>query len=104
TGMAQALGLALEVLAADGVHTVAFEDPGGGTAGTDLAGMAAVPVPVDGDGLDVAALRRTRARAVLVTPAHQWPTGVVLAGYRRQELIAWARERRGVIVEDDYDA
>ncbi|MET8159510.1 PLP-dependent aminotransferase family protein [Sphaerisporangium sp. NPDC005289] len=107
TGMAQALGLVLRVLAGDGVDTLAFEDPGAGVSTTEqavAAGMAAVPVPVDADGLDVAALDRTPARAVLVTPAHQWPTGVVLAGHRRQELIAWARRRDGVIVEDDYDA
>jgi GntR family transcriptional regulator/MocR family aminotransferase len=61
-------------------------------------------VPVDAAGLDVAALEATDARAVLVTPAHQWPTGVVLSGPRRQELIAWARRRRGFIIEDDYDA
>jgi GntR family transcriptional regulator / MocR family aminotransferase len=106
-GMAQALALVLHALATDGVEAVAFENPGPGTSTARLAataGMAAVPVPVDEDGIDVAALDRSGARAVLVTPAHQWPTGVVLAGHRRQELIAWARRRGGVIVEDDYDA
>jgi GntR family transcriptional regulator / MocR family aminotransferase len=63
-----------------------------------------VPVPFDEDGLDVDALDDSGARAVLVTPAHQWPTGVVLAGHRRQELLAWARRRDGVVIEDDYDA
>jgi GntR family transcriptional regulator / MocR family aminotransferase len=107
TGMAQALGLALRALAANGVDTLAFEDPGAIGSTTEqatAAGMAAVPVPVDEDGLDVEALERSGARAVLVTPAHQWPTGVVLAGHRRQELIAWARRCAGVIIEDDYDA
>jgi aspartate/methionine/tyrosine aminotransferase len=41
---------------------------------------------------------------VLVTPAHQRPTGVVLAGHRRQQLIAWACHRDGIIIEADYDA
>jgi GntR family transcriptional regulator/MocR family aminotransferase len=107
SGMAQALGLALRVLAAEGIAVLAFEDPGAGNSTTEqaiAAGMTAVPVPVDNDGLDVAALERSGARAVLVTPAHQWPTGVVLAGHRRQELIAWARRCGGVILEDDYDA
>jgi GntR family transcriptional regulator/MocR family aminotransferase len=107
-GMAQALGLVLRALAAtDGIGTVAFEDPGPAGSTTEqaaAAGLTALPVPVDGDGLDVAALERGGARAVLVTPAHQWPTGVVLAGHRRQELIAWARRRGGVILEDDNDA
>lgn len=94
-GMQQALNLVVDVLKTGGV---AFEDPGSG------AGPATVPVPVDADGIDVTALRRTGARAALVTPAHQWPTGVVLSGPRRLELITWAREHDGVIIEDDYDA
>jgi GntR family transcriptional regulator / MocR family aminotransferase len=63
-----------------------------------------LPVAVDRDGLDVGELAQSGARAVLVTPAHQWPTGVVLAGHRRQQLIAWARQRDAIIIEDDYDA
>jgi GntR family transcriptional regulator/MocR family aminotransferase len=107
TGMAQALGLVLRTLADRGVDTLAFEDPGAVNSTTEqanAAGMAAVPVPVDDDGLDVTALEHSGARAVLVTPAHQWPTGAVLAGHRRQELIAWARRHDAVIIEDDYDA
>ena len=107
TGMAQALGLVLRALAAEGIATLAVEDPGAFRSTTEqanAAGMATVAVPVDEDGLDVAALERSGARAVLVTPAHQWPTGVVLVGHRRRELIAWAQRRDGVIVEDDYDA
>jgi GntR family transcriptional regulator/MocR family aminotransferase len=106
-GMAQATTLVLRTLADEGVSTLAFEDPGAGVSTTEVAeaaGLSAVPVRVDADGIDVPALRRTAARAVLVTPAHQWPTGVVLSGPRRQELIAWARERDAVILEDDYDA
>jgi GntR family transcriptional regulator/MocR family aminotransferase len=106
-GMAQAMTLVLRTLAGNGVGTLAFEDPGPGTSTTaaaTAAGLAAVPVPVDEDGIDVDALRHTGARAVLVTPAHQWPTGVVLAGPRRQALVAWARDRDAVILEDDYDA
>src|SRR5262245_39636420 len=107
TGMAQALGLALRALAADGIGTLAFEDPGAPGSTTEqavAAGMTAVAVPVDVDGLDVDALERSGARAVLVTPAHQWPTGVVLAGHRRLALIDWARRHDAVILEDDYDA
>ncbi len=106
-GMQQALGLVVGALAAAGVRSLAFEDPGSGANVTDLtaaAGMSAVPVTVDESGLDVEALAGTGAGAVFVTPAHQWPTGVVLTGPRRQALIAWARATGGVIVEDDYDA
>ncbi|MFD0687670.1 MocR-like pyridoxine biosynthesis transcription factor PdxR [Actinomadura fibrosa] len=108
TGFAQGLNIVLRVLARRGVGTVAFEDPGYGDGATmeaaARAGIDAVPVPVDEDGVDVAALAATRARAVVVTPAHQWPTGVVLAPERRRALAGWARDRDAVIVEDDYDA
>jgi GntR family transcriptional regulator/MocR family aminotransferase len=52
----------------------------------------------------VTELRRSGARAVLVTPAHQCPTGAVLSPARRHQLVDWAREVDGVILEDDYDA
>ncbi|MEK8225513.1 PLP-dependent aminotransferase family protein [Oerskovia sp. M15] len=72
------------------------------------AGLTPVPVPVDEDGIDVGALlaaaHRTGARAVLVTPAHQFPTGAVLSPARREALVRWAREVDGLVVEDDYDA
>jgi GntR family transcriptional regulator/MocR family aminotransferase len=107
SGMQQGLGLVLRALAARGVGLVAFEDPGAVTvmpAIAALAGVATVPVPVDELGVDVAALEASGAGAVLVTPAHQWPTGVVLAPGRRLELIDWANRRGAVIIEDDYDA
>ncbi|MFB9331476.1 MocR-like pyridoxine biosynthesis transcription factor PdxR, partial [Actinoplanes octamycinicus] len=99
TGMRQSLHLVVETLSAAGSGALAVEHPG-----SAMPGMATVPIPVDDDGLDVAALRRTELTAVVVSPAHQWPTGVVLTGPRRLDLIAWARERDGIIVEDDYDA
>ncbi|MFB0620382.1 PLP-dependent aminotransferase family protein [Streptomyces sp. AGS-58] len=106
-GYAQGLGLALRTLADAGVRTVAFEDPGSPatvTAAAGAAGLRAVPVPVDEHGIDVRALAATDARAVLVTPAHQWPTGVALAPERRLALIEWARHRDAFVLEDDYDA
>ncbi|MEV0200906.1 PLP-dependent aminotransferase family protein [Nonomuraea sp. NPDC050691] len=68
------------------------------------AGADLLPVPVDERGLDVAALRDRPARAVLVTPAHQYPTGVVLSPARRAALVEWAREADAIVLEDDYDA
>jgi GntR family transcriptional regulator/MocR family aminotransferase len=103
-GMAQGLSLVLRVLQ-PGV--VACEDPGAiATARSAAAasGSTVVPVRVDDLGLDVSALARTAARAVIVTPAHQWPTGVVLAPERRHALLAWARDRGAMVLEDDYDA
>ncbi|WP_406473137.1 PLP-dependent aminotransferase family protein [Streptomyces sp. NBC_01615] len=107
SGYAQGLGLALRSLARSGVRVLAYEDPGGpatATAAAEAVGLTAVPVPVDDDGIDVRALDATGARAVIVTPAHQWPTGVVLAPDRRLALIEWAMRRDAYVIEDDYDA
>ncbi|GIJ48892.1 GntR family transcriptional regulator [Virgisporangium aliadipatigenens] len=106
SGYQQGLYLTLHALAERGLRTVAVEDPGDAECRVLAAavGLDAVPVPVDDDGIDVSALDATGARAVIVTPAHQSPTGVVLTPARRRALIAWAGARDGVIVEDDYDA
>ncbi len=107
TGFCQGLNLVLRVLAGTGVRAVGFEDPGyDDTSRTAAAwaGVDMVPVPVDEYGIDVAALDASRAQAVVVTPAHQWPTGVVLAPDRRRQLIEWADRRQAMIIEDDYDA
>jgi GntR family transcriptional regulator/MocR family aminotransferase len=107
TGFAQGLNLVLRALARNGVRQVALEDPGyadTAPATAALTGVEAIRVPVDESGVDVAALARTPARAVVLTPAHQWPTGVVLAPQRRLELVAWAVSRDATIIEDDYDA
>ncbi|MER5428579.1 PLP-dependent aminotransferase family protein [Streptomyces sp. NPDC002588] len=104
-GVAQALGLLAQILRADGIRRIAVEDPGslGARQQLEYGGHAIVPVPVDAGGLDVGALRASGARAVLLTPAHQFPTGVVLDGERRRRLLGWAAEG-GVVIEDDYDA
>jgi GntR family transcriptional regulator / MocR family aminotransferase len=82
------------------------EDPGYSLTRQALiaAGVKAHPVPVDAQGIDVAAGIRSapKARAVFVTPSHQFPTGVVLAMARRLELLDWARKTNAWIVEDDY--
>ena len=71
------------------------------------AGATLAPIPVDADGLDVDALTRlasrTPLRAIYVTPHHQYPTTVTLKAARRLALLAWARQARIAIVEDDYD-
>ncbi|TDC61473.1 PLP-dependent aminotransferase family protein [Actinomadura sp. GC306] len=105
-GVAHGLSALLRVLGAGGHTSLAVEDPTSDRQlpMLDASGLRTVRVPVDAEGIDVGALARTRARAVLVTPAHQYPTGVVLSPARRAELIAWARDVDGLILEDDYDA
>ncbi|KUO09747.1 PLP-dependent aminotransferase family protein [Streptomyces sp. DSM 15324] len=104
-GVAQALGLLGRLLRDEGIRRIAVEDPGslGARQQLEYGGHCLVPVPVDEGGLDVDALRACGARAVLLTPAHQFPTGVVLDGERRRDLLGWAADG-GVVIEDDYDA
>jgi GntR family transcriptional regulator / MocR family aminotransferase len=104
-GVAQALGLIAQVLGRQGLTEVAVEDPGSLGARQHLQywGMKTPPIPVDADGLRVDQLREQGAPAVLLTPAHQFPTGVVLDGERRRELMHWGGAG-GLIIEDDYDA
>ncbi|MGE3912665.1 MAG: PLP-dependent aminotransferase family protein [Chloroflexota bacterium] len=88
----------------------ALEDPGYAGAALTLRahGMSVQPVPVDEDGLDVAALRSPddpqAPRLVYVTPSHQFPTGATLSLPRRLRLLEWAARRGALIVEDDYDS
>jgi GntR family transcriptional regulator / MocR family aminotransferase len=111
TGFAQGLNLVLRALAESGVRCAAFEDPGYTSAditqtmravGAD--GLRGIPVPVDESGVDVAALAASGAQAVVLTPAHQSPTGVVLTAQRRHALVDWACDNDAFIVEDDYDS
>jgi len=101
-GATQGLALLGRALAHRGTRAIAVEDPGfpPHRAVLAYAGMQVQGVPVDEQGLDVAALEAT---VVLSTPAHQCPTGVALSPARRGALIAWARAG-GLVVEDDYDA
>src|SRR5579859_2859498 len=112
TGFAQGINLVLRALAREGsVTCVAFEDPGYGSAQADetvravlAMGLRVTYVPVDGQGLVVSELAGSGAQAVVVTPAHQSPTGVVLSASRRHALTAWARHGGGCVIEDDYDS
>ncbi|MDH6136294.1 GntR family transcriptional regulator/MocR family aminotransferase [Kitasatospora sp. MAA4] len=67
------------------------------------AGPATVPLPVDEDGARTDLLARSGAGAVLLTPAHQFPTGALLHPARRAAAVDWARETGGLVIEDDYD-
>ncbi|MBM7662994.1 GntR family transcriptional regulator/MocR family aminotransferase [Bacillus mesophilus] len=60
-------------------------------------------IPLDQDGLIVKKLIESRASVTYVTPSHQFPTGMVMPIARRLELLKWATETNGYIIEDDYD-
>ena len=102
------LASALDLLV-EGTPRVAVEDPGYPSARRVLQRRGAlriVPVPVDADGIDVAALAalRPRPHAVMVTPSHQYPLGGRLPVAARLALLDWAEASGALIVEDDYDS
>ncbi|MEZ0069547.1 GntR family transcriptional regulator/MocR family aminotransferase [Streptacidiphilus sp. MAP12-20] len=102
SGYVQALGLLARVLPPG---AFAMEDPGlpFHREVARFAGREVVPLPVDRLGADPSSLAGSDVAAAVVTPAHQYPTGVTLPPERRRALIAWARDASGVVVEDDYD-
>jgi GntR family transcriptional regulator / MocR family aminotransferase len=104
-GTHAAMGFLAETFAALGIDTIATENPTLPFLRPALgaSGLHVVPVPVDQSGLVVEALSQTGARAVLVTPAHQYPMGVPMSPERRAELVGWARANDAWIIEDDYD-
>jgi GntR family transcriptional regulator/MocR family aminotransferase len=105
-GFSQGLALVCSVLRNSGARRLAVEDPShpGSRATVVAAGLELVGVPVDEEGLMVDRLDGTGADAVLVTSAHQFPTGVVLTPDRRAALVEWAHRRGALVIEDDYDA
>jgi GntR family transcriptional regulator/MocR family aminotransferase len=106
-GGQQALDLTARLLLDPG-DAVWIEEPGfpGLRGALTAAGARLIPVPIDGEGLDVAAGRRLApdARLAAVTPSHQYPLGVTMSLARRLALLDWAREGGAWILEDDYDS
>ncbi|MGH3169009.1 MAG: PLP-dependent aminotransferase family protein [Trebonia sp.] len=117
-GFSQGLAVLCRVLARRGVRRIAVEDPcfRMHRAIIGATGLDVVPVPVSlhgrsqglsqglSHGLEVSRLAALNVGAVLLSPAHSYPSGAVLAADRRVALLAWARETGGLVIEDDYDA
>src|SRR5918999_2602281 len=106
SGMAQGMALFARALTAGGARRIAMEDPSSAPGRAQLAanGLEIVPIPVDEDGLRTQTLGAVEVGAVMITPAHQFPLGVVLAPARRAALLDWAAHTGAVVLEDDYDA
>ena len=104
SGMAQGMALFARSLTPGGARRIGMEDPSSAPGRAQLAsnGLEVVPIPVDAHGLEVE--RLPAVDAVMVTPAHQFPLGVVLAPDRRAALLDWAAHTGAVVLEDDYDA
>ena len=107
SGSQQALDITARVLFDPG-DLVWIEEPGYRLQRSVLiaAGCRLIPVPVDEEGMNVAAGIRTRrkAKAAFVTPSHHYPLGVTMSASRRLQLLNWAQHSGAWIVEDDYDS
>jgi GntR family transcriptional regulator/MocR family aminotransferase len=103
-GTQQALTL-ISALLIDPGDPVWLEDPGylGARAALLAAGASVVPIPVDGEGLTIAA-GGTKPRLIYCTPSRQFPLGVTMSLTRRLALLAFARQNNTWIIEDDYDS
>jgi GntR family transcriptional regulator/MocR family aminotransferase len=108
SGMAQGMAVFARGLISLGGRAMAMEDPSSAPGRAQLAsnGLEILPVPVDDQGLVVAEIgaETSPPDAVMVTPAHQFPLGVVLSPERRAALIEWSDRTGAVVLEDDYDA
>ena len=106
SGYSQGQGIVCRVLAGRGARRIAFENPSHPEQRSVATtfGLEIVPVPVDEDGIRVEELSRADVDVVVLTPAHQHPTGAVLSGERRSALLEWLRVRDTIAIEDDYDA
>ncbi|HEY9140124.1 MAG TPA: PLP-dependent aminotransferase family protein [Bryobacteraceae bacterium] len=107
SGVQQALDLLARLLLKPG-DAVWMEDPGyfGAVTAFQNAGARIVPVPVDDHGISVSRGKQlcARAKGAYLTPAHQFPMGVTMPLERRLAILAWAREARAFLIEDDYDS
>ncbi|MEU7293534.1 PLP-dependent aminotransferase family protein [Streptomyces exfoliatus] len=105
SGVAQASTLLGFVLRARGLDAVGIEDPGSPEHGRLFAstGLDTVWLPLDEEGLRPEPLAASGVRAVVVTPSHQFPSGISWSAGRRAVLLDWARAVDGYVLEDDYD-
>lgn len=85
---------------------IAVEDPGyrGAKSIFINSGYEVVPVGLDKDGIHLEELESSSAKVVYITPSHQFPTGCVMSIQKRLKLLDWAKRKRGIIIEDDYDS
>ncbi|MCG8592574.1 MAG: PLP-dependent aminotransferase family protein, partial [Proteobacteria bacterium] len=107
SGIQQGLDLCCRMLVESG-SSAWVEDPGyhGAVSALRRAGAELVPIPLDDEGLRVEEgwKRAPHARLAVVTPAHQFATGVAMSVARRLQLLQWARDADAYVLEDDYDS
>ncbi|TVX92363.1 PLP-dependent aminotransferase family protein [Paenibacillus agilis] len=86
-------GIAMEEPGYDGVRTIFKHN-----------GFPIHPIPLDEDGLNIHKLYESKSRIVYITPSHQFPYGMVMPLAKRMQLLKWAADQNGIIIEDDYDS
>ncbi len=86
--------------------TYALEDPGYNKLGLvcRACGAKTAYIPLDSWGMNPRSLEESGARAAHISPAHHYPTGIVMPVSRRRQLLSWAVRCGGYIIEDDYDS
>jgi len=104
-GFGGVLRLVARALVTRGARRIAVEEYGHALHREVLldAGLQTVPLPVDDEGAAVDLLDDLDTNAVLLTPAHQFPTGVALSAARRTSVVRWAERTGAIVIEDDYD-
>jgi len=103
-GTQQSLSLLAQMLKPS-IRGIAFENPcyDGASFVFKQHGFSLKPVSLNNKGINIQELYDSLARAVYVTPSHQFPYGMIMPVSRRIELLKWANDRNGFIIEDDYD-
>lgn len=104
-GVQYLLGV-LSGLLGDVSHGIAMEDPGYDGVRTVFQhkGLNIHPIPLEADGLHIHKLYKSNSRIVYITPSHQFPYGMVMPLAKRMQLLKWATDQNGIIIEDDYDS
>ncbi len=69
-----------------------------------LQGVSVQTLPMGPDGISTSALQSSSAQVLHVTPFHSFPSGITASASKRREYIRWASERKGYLIEDDYDS
>ncbi|GKU80078.1 PLP-dependent aminotransferase family protein [Paenibacillus sp. L3-i20] len=105
-GIQYLLGVLSGLLGANNNDSIAMEDPGYDGARTIFQhnGLKIHPIPLDDDGLNLHKLYDSTSRIVYITPSHQFPYGMVMPLAKRMQLLKWAKDENGIIIEDDYDS
>lgn len=104
-GFADSMGLVARIFK-DSDKTFAIESPGYYIASDVFSSYnyEVLDIPILEDGIDLKALKTSNSKLVYITPSHQYPTGIALPITKRMELLKWAKDVNGYIIEDDYDS